>query len=125
MEGKTGVRRVRKSGSLRAYIWSTCEVSLFFLVQGFDLSLLKTYQMEILGALIIEAIMSFIGWVCLYVWYRDRSKIERVKNKKYGGTFSGAGVVLILNFVAGTGAIALTGILIFFLSSWIYAFFSH
>ena len=81
--------------------------------------------MEILGALIIEAIMSFIGWVCLYVWYRDRSKIERVKNKKYGGTFSGAGVVLILNFVAGTGAIALTGILIFFLSSWIYAFFSH
>lgn len=81
--------------------------------------------MEILGSLIIEAIMSFIGWVCLYVWYRDRSKIEMVKNKKYGGTFSGAGVVLILNFIAGTGAIALTGILIFFLVSWIYTFISN
>jgi hypothetical protein len=81
--------------------------------------------MEIFGFLIIDAILSFIGWVCLYVWYRDRSKIEMVKNKKYGGTFGGAGAVLILNFIAGTGAIALTGILIFFLVSWIYTFISN
>jgi hypothetical protein len=77
-------------------------------------------EMEILGAIIIEGILSFIGWVCLNLWYRDGEKVEKIKNEKYAGEFSAAGKIIILNFIAGTGAIVMFGIVIFFLVTWIY-----
>jgi hypothetical protein len=76
--------------------------------------------MELLGFIIIEALFSCIGWVCLRVWYRDRKKIEKIKNERYGGEYSSAGGVMILNLIAGVGAIAMFGIVIFFLVAWIY-----
>lgn len=76
--------------------------------------------MEIFGSLILDLIVSCIGWVCLYVWYRDKKKVEEIKNKKYAGSFRAAGGILILNFIAATGAIALSGFLIFFFVSWVY-----
>jgi hypothetical protein len=35
--------------------------------------------MEIFGYIVNEIIVSFIGWVRLYVWYRDSKKVEEVK----------------------------------------------
>lgn len=81
--------------------------------------------MEIFGYAIIELMVSFIGWVSLYVWYRDKKKVEEIKNKKYAGSFSAAGGILILNFIAATGAIALSGVLIFLLVSWVYKSISN
>lgn len=68
----------------------------------------------------IEAIFSGIGWICLYLWYRDRKKVEKIKNEQYAGEFSAAGKVLLLNLIAGTGAIVMFGIVIFTLVIWIY-----
>jgi len=80
--------------------------------------------MEILGYLVVEiiltGILSGIGWVCLYVWYRDRKKIEKIKNEKYAGNYSSVGGVMILNLIAGVGAITLSVGLIFALAAWIY-----
>ena len=76
--------------------------------------------MEIIGFLIIELIFSAIGWFCLSIWYRDRKKIEKVKEEKYAGHYSGAGRVFTLNFIAGVGAIVMFGLVIVFLFKWIY-----
>jgi len=76
--------------------------------------------MEIIGFIVIELIFSAIGWVCLSIWYRNRNKIEKIKDEKYAGQYSGAGRVFILNLIAGVGAITMFGIVIFFLVSWIY-----
>jgi hypothetical protein len=76
--------------------------------------------MEIIGFIIIELIFSAIGWVCLLIWYRDRKKIEKIKEEKYAGLYSGAGRVFILNLIAGVGAVAMFGIVITLLVSWIY-----
>lgn len=75
--------------------------------------------MEILGFIVIEVIFSGIGWICLYAWYRNRKKMEEIKNKKYGGQYSSAGLVMILNFIAGVGAVSMLVLIIFFLIMWI------
>jgi hypothetical protein len=76
--------------------------------------------MEIIGFIIIEFVFSAFGWACLSIWYRDRKKIEKIKEEKYAGQYSGAGKVFFLNAIAGIGAIAMFGIVIFLLISWIY-----
>ena len=80
--------------------------------------------MEILGGIIgfivFELIFSAIGWICLFIWYRDRKKIKKIKAEKYAGQYSGAGRVFILNLIAGVGAITMFGIVIVFLVLWIY-----
>lgn len=76
--------------------------------------------MEILGFILVEILFSAIGWVCLYVWYRDRKKIERIKNEKYAGEYSSAGKIMLLNLIAGVGAITMFGFVIFILAAWIY-----
>jgi hypothetical protein len=75
---------------------------------------------EILGFLVFEVIFSGIGWICLYVWYRNRKKMEEIKNKKYAGEYSSIGRIIMLNLIAGFGAIAMFAIVIFFLGLWIY-----
>jgi hypothetical protein len=76
--------------------------------------------MEIVGFTIIEIILSGMGWICLHVWYRDRKKVEEIKNKKYAGKYSAAATVITLNIVAGIGAIATFGMVIFILAFWLY-----
>lgn len=76
--------------------------------------------MEILGFILTEGILSGIGWVCLYIWHRDRKKIEKIKNEEYAGQYSYAGRVMILNLIAGIGAVAMFGIAIFVLVAWVY-----
>ena len=76
--------------------------------------------MEIIGFLIIELIFSAIGWFCLLIWYRDRKKIEKIRDEKYAGQFSGAGRVFTLNFIAGVGAITMFTLVIVFLIKWTY-----
>ena len=76
--------------------------------------------MEAIGFLIIELIFSAIGWFCLLVWYRDRKKIEKIRDERYAGQYSGAGLVFILNLIAGLGAIAVFGIVIVLVGNWIY-----
>jgi hypothetical protein len=76
--------------------------------------------MEIIGYVITDIILSSIGWVYLYAWYRDKKKIEKIKDEKYAGRFSTAGRVLILNLIAGAGAIAMFGVAITILVMWIY-----
>lgn len=75
---------------------------------------------EILGVFVIELIFSGIGWICLYVWYRNRKKMEDIKNKKYAGEYSSVGRIVMLNLIAGVGAIVMFGNVLFFLGFWIY-----
>ena len=75
---------------------------------------------EILGAIVFEFIFAAIGWVCLFVWYRNRKKMEEIKNEKYAGEYSAAGRIMILNLIAAVGAIACFGMVIFSLAAWIY-----
>lgn len=79
-----------------------------------------TQKMEIIGFIIIEVAFSAIGWICLSVWYRDRKKIEKIKEAKYAGHYSGAGRVFVLNLIAGIGAIIMFGVVIAVLVSWTY-----
>lgn len=76
--------------------------------------------MEVIGFIVIEFVFSAIGWACLSIWYRDRKKIQKIKEEKYAGQYSGAGRVFILNLIAGVGAIAMFGIVIVVLVMWIY-----
>ncbi|HEY0743606.1 MAG TPA: hypothetical protein VGD40_19200 [Chryseosolibacter sp.] len=76
--------------------------------------------MEIIGFIIIEFVFSAIGWACLSIWHRDRKKIEKIKEKRYAGKYSGAGRVFLLNLIAGAGAIAMFGIVLFLLATWIH-----
>jgi hypothetical protein len=75
---------------------------------------------EIVGFIVFEVIFSVIGWVCLYAWYRNRKKMEEIKNKEYAGEYSSVGRVMLLNLIAGVGAISMFGIVIFILISSIY-----
>ena len=75
---------------------------------------------DLFGFILFEIILSGIGWVCLYVWYRDRKKVEKIKNEKYGGKYGVAGMVMTLNLIAGAGAIAMIGVVILFLVASIY-----
>ena len=75
---------------------------------------------QLLASLLTEIVFSAIGWLCLYIWYRNRKKVEEVKNKEYAGYYSAAGRIMILNLIAGVGAISLFGILIFSIGFWIY-----
>lgn len=70
--------------------------------------------------IVFDLLFSFIGWVCLYVWYRDGKKVEKVKNDKYAGAFHAAGKVFFLNLIAGVGAAAMIGFVFFVLTTWIY-----
>ena len=76
--------------------------------------------MEIIGFILIELVLSAVGWLCLSVWYRDRKKIEKIKQEKFAGEYSAAGRIFLLNLVAGVGAIAMFGIVIVALVLWIY-----
>jgi phosphatidylglycerophosphatase A len=75
--------------------------------------------MEILGLFLVELVFSFlcsiIGWVCLHVWYRNRTKVKQILKKDYSGEFSTAGGVMMLNLVAGVGAIAMFSAVLFLL----------
>jgi hypothetical protein len=75
---------------------------------------------EIVGFIVIEIILSGVGWLCLFVWYRHRKKMEIIKNEKYAGAYSSAGQIFILNLIAGVGAISMFGIVIFFMIFWVY-----
>ncbi|HEY3406256.1 MAG TPA: hypothetical protein VGK59_22870 [Ohtaekwangia sp.] len=73
-----------------------------------------------IGFIIVEIVLAALGWVCLFVWYRNRKKMEEIKNKEYAGEYSAAGKVFILNFIAGAGAISMFGMVIFFLVVFAY-----
>ena len=75
---------------------------------------------RILAVVIFETIFSGIGWVCLFVMYRSKRKMEEIKNLKYAGEYSLAGRVMLLNLIAGVGAMIMFGIVVFILYSWIY-----
>ena len=75
---------------------------------------------QLLASLLTEIVFSAIGWLCLYIWYRNRKKVEEIKNKEYAGYYSAAGRIMILNLIAGVGAISLFEILIFSIGFWIY-----
>lgn len=80
----------------------------------------KALIMEMLGFAIMQVVFAGIGWLCLYAWYWDQKKVSCVVTEKYYGSYSGAGKVLILNFVAGTGAAAMIGMVLYVLFRWIY-----
>ena len=62
-----------------------------------------------IGSFLQEAIFSLIGRVCLYVWYRDSDKIEKIKMEKYHGQYSVAGWVFATNFFIGLCVLLLFG----------------
>ncbi len=80
--------------------------------------------LEIVGSFVMfivtEVVLAGLGWLCLYVRYRNRKKMEEIKNKKYAGEYSAVGHVMILNLIAGAGAIGLFGMLVVLLGLWIY-----
>ncbi len=85
------------------------------------LPLLNSNQMETIGFFLVEFVFSVIGWFCLAVWYRDRKKIQKIKEEEYAGRYSGAGRVFVLNFIAGIGAVTMFGIMIVLLVKWIFS----
>ena len=80
---------------------------------------------EILGFIVVEIIFSGIGWLCLLVWYRNKKKMEAIKNEKYAGEYSSVGIIMILNLIAGVGAILMFGIVVSSLAYWIYKFIKN
>ncbi|MCD9016617.1 hypothetical protein [Parachryseolinea silvisoli] len=76
--------------------------------------------MEIFGFVLMEIIFTGVGWACLHVWYRDRKKVEEIKNEEYAGEYSSVGRVMVLNLIAGIGALTMFGMVIFLLVTWIY-----
>jgi hypothetical protein len=76
--------------------------------------------MEMLGFILVEIIFSGIGWVCLYVWYRNRKKMEAIKNERYAGEYSSVGRIMLLNLIAGVGAFFMFAMVIFLLVSWMF-----
>jgi hypothetical protein len=82
---------------------------------------------EIVGSLILfvvtEVLLAGLGWLCLFVRYRNRKKMEEIKNRKYKGEYSAAGNVMFLNlitFIARAGAIAFFGMNVILAGFWIY-----
>ena len=75
---------------------------------------------EIIVVVVGQWVLSGIGWICLWVRYRDLDRMEEVKDKEYAGEYSSAGCVMILNFIAGLGALFLSGMLVAFLVVWVY-----
>ena len=75
---------------------------------------------EIFGLVIGQWVLAGIGWICLWIWYRDRSKMEEVRDKKYAGEYKAVGYVMILNFIAAVGALFLSVMLIAFLVATIF-----
>jgi len=80
--------------------------------------------MELLAVFVMEFVFAAIGWFCLLVWYRDRKKIQQIKNDQYAGHYSGAGRIFVLNFVAGIGAITMFGMVILILILSVYRYFN-
>lgn len=76
--------------------------------------------MEILVFIFIEIILTGIGWLCLFIWYRDKRKVKEIRDKKYAGEYSAVPRILILHLIAGIGAITMFSVVIYFLGVWIY-----
>ena len=75
---------------------------------------------ELIGFLIGELMLAGIGWLCLWIWYRDRKMMEQVRDKKYAGEYKAAGYVMILNFIAAVGALFLSVMLVAFIVACVY-----
>lgn len=73
-----------------------------------------------MGFILAELFFAAVGRLCLLIWYRDIAKVEKIKNERYAGLYSGAGRVFVLNFVAGVGAVVMLSAAMYFLFSWIY-----
>jgi hypothetical protein len=80
--------------------------------------------LEIVGSFVMfivtEIVLAGLGWLCLFVRYRNRKKMEEIKNKKYAGEYSAVGHIMILDLIAGLGATALFGMLVALLGLWLY-----
>jgi hypothetical protein len=62
-----------------------------------------------IGPFLQETIFSLVGQVCLYGWYRDSDKIEKIKVEKYHRQFSVAGWIFATNFFIGLCVLLLFG----------------
>lgn len=56
----------------------------------------------------------------LYLLVRYKKKAKDVRDKEYNGSYSACDTVLFLNLIAGTGALALTILLIALIVSIVY-----
>lgn len=81
--------------------------------------------MEIFGFIFLELILSGLGWLCLMIWYRDRKKVKEIRDKKYAGEYSTVVKILTLNVVAATGAVVMTGAVIFVMAVGLYRIFAE
>lgn len=81
--------------------------------------------MEILGFVLVELILSGLGWLCLMIWYRDRKKVKEIRDKKYAGDYSAVVRILALNVLAGTGAVVMIGAVIFVMVVGLYRIFAE
>lgn len=81
--------------------------------------------MEIFGFIFLELILSGLGWLCLMIWYRDRKKVKEIRDKEYAGEYSTVVKILTLNVVAATGAVVMTGAVIFVMAVGLYRIFAE
>ena len=62
--------------------------------------------------LISNLIFSGVGRLYLLIRYRDFELIKKIKDEKYAGYYSIAGRVVVLNIIAGLGALVVFALLI-------------
>lgn len=44
-----------------------------------------------------DLILGGVGWICLFLRYRDLEKMEEIKNNKHSGSYSNAGGTFLMN----------------------------
>lgn len=76
--------------------------------------------MEIIGYILVDVFIAGIGWLCLWVWYRNRKKVQQVRDEQFAGSYGAAGRIFILNLIAGAGAVTMIGIIIALVIHWVY-----
>jgi len=60
-------------------------------------------------------ITPLFGWLLLVVKLRSTSAAKKERDEKYGGDYGVVGVVVLLNTIAGVGALIMIVVVFFFL----------
>jgi hypothetical protein len=62
--------------------------------------------------LIGKPVLSLIGFLYLRLQYKDKQLIAKIRDEKYNGEYSAAGLVIVLNTIAGIGFLGMVFVIL-------------